>query len=113
MRARTFHTNTPITGFQVPAASGGNEALACAASGLPGDLVFHADGMGSCPARSRARSAAPTTATSGQTVTVTAQDTDANRAAGDQGTLTFQAEVRANPTVAASPAPLPAPPPVV
>ena len=36
----------------------------------------------------------PTTATSGaQTVTVTAQDVDANRAVADQGALTFQVEV--------------------
>ena len=53
----------------------------------------------------------PTTATSGQTVTISAQD--ANRAAGDRGTLTFQVEVRARPTLAANPAPFPAPPPVV
>ena len=36
-------------------------------------------------------------------VTVTAQDADANRAAGDRNTLTFQVTVLDNPTVAASP----------
>ena len=51
-------------------------------------------------------------------VTVTAQDADANRAAGDRDTLTFQVTVFDNPIVAASPtaanpAPLPTPPPVV
>ena len=61
----------------------------------------------------------PTTATSGaQTVTVTAQDADANRAAGGQGTLACQVTVLANPTLAAgptaaNPAPFPALPPVV
>ena len=42
---------------------------------------------------------------------VTAQD--ANRAAGDRDTPTFQVSVLANPTLAANPAPFPAPPPVV
>ena len=50
-----------------------------------------------------------------RTVTVTAQDADANRAAGDRDTLTFQVTVLDSPTVAASPtaanpAPFPAPP---
>ncbi len=62
---------------------------------------------------------APTDATGGaQTVTVTAQDADANPAAGDRGRLTFQVTVFDNPTVAAgltaaNPAPFPAPSPVV
>ena len=43
--------------------------------------------------------------------TVTAQD--ANRAAGDRDTLTFHVTVLDNPTLAATPAPFPAPPPVV
>ena len=38
-----------------------------------------------------------------RTVTVTAQDADANRAAGDRDTLTFQVTVFDNPIVAASP----------
>ena len=41
-----------------------------------------------------------------QTVTVTAQDADANRAAGDRDTLAFQVTVLVNPTVAANPATL-------
>ena len=46
----------------------------------------------------------PTAATGGaQTVTVTVQDADANRTAGDRDTLTFQVTVLDNPTVAASP----------
>ena len=49
-----------------------------------------------------------------QTVTVTAQDADTNRAAGDRDTLTFQVTVFDNPTLAAGPtAANPAPPPVV
>ena len=88
--------------------------------GLPAGLVFDADGAGSCSGTEpREFCGTPTTATSGQTVTVTAQDADANRAAGDRNTLTFQVTVldkptvAAGPTVAADPAPLPAPPPVV
>ena len=82
--------------------------------GLPAGLVFDADGAGSCPGTEpREFCGTPTTATSGQTVTVTAQDADANRAAGDRDTLTFQVTVLDKPTVAADPAPLPAPPPVV
>ena len=49
----------------------------------------------------------PIAATSGAvTVTVTAQDADANRAAGDQGTLTFQVDVRPRPSVTVNPATL-------
>ena len=46
-------------------------------------------------------------------VTVTAQDVDANRAAGDRDTLAFQVSGLANLALAARPAPLPAPLPVV
>ena len=118
--AKTFHTGTPIAEFQAPAATGGNGALSYTVSGLPAGLVFDADGAGTCPGTEpREFCGTPTTATSGQqTVTVTAQDADANRAAADQGTLTFQVTVLDNPTVAASPtaanpAPFPPPPPVV
>ena len=72
--------------------------------GFPGD---YADGSGSCPGTEPHEvCGTSTTATSEATVTVTDQDTDANQAAGDQGTLTFQVEVRARPTVAANPSPL-------
>ena len=118
--AKTFYTGAPIAEFQVPAASGGNGAVSCTASGLPGSLVFAADGAGSCPGTEpREVCGTPATATSAaQTATITAQDADANRAAGDQGTLTFQASALAEPTLAASPTaasptPFPAPPPVV
>ena len=113
--AKTFYTGTPIAEFQAPAATGGHGALSYAASGLPAGLVFDADGAGSCPGTEpREFCGTPTTATSGAvTVTVTAQDADANRAAADQGTLTFQVTVLDSPTVAANPAPLPTPPPVV
>ena len=118
--AKTFYTGTPIAEFQAPAATGGNGALSYTVSGLPAGLVFDADGTGTCPGTEpREFCGTPTTATSGaQTVTVTAQDADANRAAADQATLTFQVTVLDNPTVAASPtaanpAPFPVPPPVV
>ena len=118
--AKTFFRNRAIAEFQVPAATGGNGALAYTVSGLPAGLVFDADGTGSCPGtQPREVCGTPTAATSGaRTVTVTAQDADANRAAGDRGTLTFQVTVLDNPTLAASPtaanpAPFPAPPPVV
>ena len=77
--------------------------------------MFDADGTGSCPGTEpREVCGTPTAATGGaQTVTVTAQDADANRAAGDRDTLTFQVTVLDNLTVAANPAPLPTPPPVV
>ena len=104
-----------IAEFQVPAANGGNGAVAYTASGLPAGLVFDADGTGSCPGREpREICGTPTAATSrAQTVTVTAQDANANRAAGDRGALTFQVTVLDNPAVASNPAPFPAPPPVV
>ena len=80
-----------------------------------GGLVFDASGadMNGCPGmQPREVCGTPTAATSGaRTVTVTAQD--ANRTAGDRDTLTFQVTVLDNPTVAANPAPFPAPPPVV
>ena len=106
--AKTYYTGTPIAEFQAPAATGGNGALSYAVSGLPAGLVFDADGAGTCPgAEPREFCGTPTTVTSGQqTVTVTAQDADANRAAADQGTLTFQVEVRPRPSVTANPATL-------
>ena len=113
--AKTFFRNRAIAGFQVPAATGGNGALSYTASGLPAGLVFDADGTGSCPGtQPREVCGTPTAATSGaRTVTVTAQDADANRAAGDRDTLTFQVEVLAKPTLAANPTPFSAAPPVV
>ena len=113
--AKTCYTGTPIAEFQAPAARGGNGALSYAVSDLPARLVFDATSTGSCPGTEpREVCGTPTAATSGaQTVTVTAQDADANRAVGDQSTLTFQVTVFDNPTLAATPAPFPAPSPVV
>ena len=106
MAAARYRANirqTAIAGFQVLAAS----AIAYAISGLPAGLVFDADGTGGCPGTEpREVCGTPTAATSGtQTVTVTAQDADANRAAGDRATLAFQVSMLAN--LAASPAPCP------
>ena len=102
--AKTFHTGTPVAEFQAPAATGGNGALSYTASGLPAGLAFDADGAGTCPgAEPREFCGTPTTVTSGQqTVTVTAQDADANRAA-DQATLTFQVDVRPGPPSPSAP----------
>ena len=117
--AKTFFRNRAIAEFQAPAATGGNGALSYAVSGLPAGLVFDASGTDTngCPGtQPREFCGTPTAATSGaRTVTVTAQDADANRAAGDRGTLTFQVTVLAKPTLtasptAANPAPFPAPP---
>ena len=70
--------------------------------------MFDADGTGSCSGTEpREVCGTPTAATGGaQTVTVTAQDADAHRAAGDRGALTFQVTVLDSPTVAANPATL-------
>ena len=118
--AKTFFRNRAIAEFRVPAASSGNGAFSYTVSGLPAGLVFDADGPGTGPGtQPRKVWGTPTAAIGGvQTVTVTAQDADANRAAGDRDTLTFQVTVLDNPTLAASPtaanpAPFPAPPPVV
>ena len=117
--AKTFFRNRAIAEFQVPAATGGNGALSYTASGLPAGLVFDASGTDTsgCPGTEpREVCGTPTAATSGaQTVTVTAQDADANRAACDRDTLAFQVKVLARPTLAASPiaanpTPFPAPP---
>ena len=87
--AKRFCRNRPVAGFQAPAATGGNGAVACTAAGLPAGPTFDADGPGSCPGTEpREVCGTPTTLTSGaQTVSVaaTAQDAnaDANRPAGD------------------------------
>ena len=103
--AKTFFCDRAIAEFQVPAASGSNGALGYTVSGLLAGLVFDADGTGTRPGtQPREVCGAPTAATSGaRTVTVTAQDADANRAAGDRDTLTFQVTVLDNPTLATSP----------
>ena len=92
------------------APSGGNGALAYTVSGLPAGLVFDASGTdtnGCLGTEPREVCGTPTAATGGaRTVTVTAQDADANRAAGDRDTLTFQVTVLDNPTVAANPSTL-------
>ena len=65
--------------------------------------MFDADGTGSCPGTEPGEvCGTPTTLTSGaQTVAVTAQDADANRATGNRDPLTFQVPVLAWPTLAA------------
>ena len=94
--ARTFVVGQAIDEFTVPAASGGNGTIAYAASNLPDGLRFDATGSDSpgCPgSQARRVCGTPTTAAAAATVTITAQDGDANMAAADRGLLTFSVTV--------------------
>ena len=94
--AKTYVAGQAITAFTVPAASGGNGTITYAASNLPDGLVFDATGSDSpgCPGNQARRvCGTPTTAAAAATVTITAQDGDANMAAGDRGLLTFSVTV--------------------
>ena len=94
--ARTFVVGQAIDEFTVPAASGGNGAITYAASNLPDGLRFDATGSDSpgCPgSQARRVCGTPTTAAAAATVTITAQDGDANMAAADRGLLTFSVTV--------------------
>ena len=96
---KTYVANSAIDEFQVPAASGGNGAITYSASNLPDGLRFDATGSDSpgCPgSQAREICGTPTTAAAAATVTITAQDGDANRAATDRATLTFSVTVNAN-----------------
>ena len=94
--ARTFVAGQAIDEFTVPAASGGNGTITYAASNLPDGLRFDATGTDSpgCPgSQARRVCGTPTTAAAAATVTITAQDGDANMAAADRGLLTFSVTV--------------------
>ena len=94
--ARTFVVGQAIDEFTVPAASGGNGAITYDASNLPDGLRFDATGSDSpgCPgSQARRVCGTPTTAAAAATVTITAQDGDANMAAADRGLLTFSVTV--------------------
>ena len=94
--ARTFVAGQAIDEFTVPAASGGNGTITYAASNLPDGLRFDATGSDSpgCPgSQARRVCGTPTTAAAAATVTITAQDGDANMAAADRGLLTFSVTV--------------------
>ena len=94
--ARTFVAGQAIDEFTVPAASGGNGTIAYSASNLPDGLRFDATGSDSpgCPgSQARRVCGTPTTAAAAATVTITAQDGDANMAAADRGLLTFSVTV--------------------
>ena len=96
---KTYIAGQAITDFTVPAASGGNGAITYAASNLPDGLVFDATGTdspGCTGTEAREICGTPTTAGAAQTVTITADDADANMASGDQGTLTFTIAVDAD-----------------
>ena len=97
--AKTFVAGQAIDEFTVPAASGGNGTITYAASNLPDGLVFDATGSDSpgCPGtQARRVCGTPTTAAAAATVTITAQDGDANMGAGDRGLLTFSVTVETN-----------------
>ena len=94
--ARTFVAGQAIDEFTVPAASGGNGTITYSASNLPDGLRFDATGSDSpgCPgSQARRVCGTPTTAAAAATVTITAQDGDANMAAADRGLLTFSVTV--------------------
>ncbi len=94
--ARTFVAGQAIDAFTVPAASGGNGTITYDASNLPDGLRFDATGTDSpgCPgSQARRVCGTPTTAAAAATVTITAQDGDANMAAADRGLLTFSVTV--------------------
>ena len=94
--AKTFVAGQAIDEFTVPAASGGNGAITYDASNLPDGLRFDATGSDSpgCPgSQARRVCGTPTTAAAAATVTITAQDGDANMAAADRAVLTFSVTV--------------------
>ena len=94
--ARTFVAGQAIDEFTVPAASGGNGTITYDASNLPDGLRFDATGTDSpgCPgSQARRVCGTPTTAAAAATVTITAQDGDANMGASDRGLLTFSVTV--------------------
>ena len=96
---KTYIAGQAITDFTVPAASGGNGAITYAAANLPDGLVFDATGTdtpGCTGTEAREICGTPTTAGAAQTVTITADDADANMASGDQGMLTFTIAVDAD-----------------
>ena len=96
---KTYVAGQAITDFTVPAASGGNGAITYAAANLPDGLVFDATGTdspGCTGAEAREICGTPTTAGAAQTVTITADDADANMASSDQGQLTFTIAVDAD-----------------
>ena len=96
---KTYVAGQAITDFTVPAATGGNGAITYAAANLPDGLVFDATGTdspGCTGAEAREICGTPTTVGAAQTVTITAQDADANMASSDQGQLTFTIAVDAD-----------------
>ena len=96
---KTYVAGQAITDFTVPAASGGNGAITYAAANLPDGLVFDATGTdtpGCTGTEAREICGTPTTAGAAQTVTITADDADANMASSDQGMLTFTIAVDAD-----------------
>ena len=90
---KAFQTDSPITEFQIPTASGGNGTITYTASTLPIGLSFDADGSGPCPGTEPREICGTPTAPGNSTVTITASDADSNANASDQGTLSFDISV--------------------
>ena len=95
--ARTYRNGQAIESFAVPAASGGNGALAYRAAGLPAGLSF---GAGACGA-ARVVCGTPTMIGS-STTTITVVDGDGNTHASDRDTLAFTIAVTTAPGVTLS-----------
>ena len=79
--------NTAIPAFQIPAATGGNGAIAYTASDLPTGLTFDSMGSDACSAI-RTICGTPVAAET-VSVTITATDEDADARSSDAGTLSF------------------------
>ena len=93
---KTYVVGQAIDEFTVPAATSGNGTITYTAANLPDGLRFDATGSDSpgCPgSQAREICGTPTTAAAAATVTITAQDGDANMAAADRGLLTFSVTV--------------------
>ncbi len=101
-----FATNTSIDAFQIPAASGGNGDLTYTVTGLPGGLVFDADGNGDCSGSSPRTVCGTPTTTGSSTVVVNVHDADSNRANTDRAQISFMIAVSGVSVASTSPSSL-------
>ena len=115
-----FPRGEAIAPFQIPAASGGNGAIAYAAAGLPAGLKFDATGTDAdgCaaadfpPGTAASWATAPRTVcgtptgTAGGTATFHARDSDTNRANSDRASLSVAVNIARAILLNANPSPL-------
>ena len=99
---KTFPRGRAIARFQLPAATGGNGTITYTATGLPGGLVFDADGSGTC-GMARGICGTPTTV-GNSTVTVTVSDSQSDQDTGTFG-ISVVAPTAATPRVLIDTAP--------